>query len=180
MTRVKRTAQQREADLETVQKNWLKGLTHREIADLINEMRGYSPPLSRRQVSKDIQGIRTAIRDRMDRDAADELARIDNLEREAWDEYERSKKTFKMRRKRKTEGGEGPGKTVKEVRKEERLGDPRYLERISWCIEQRCKILGFYDRDQTEKKKALTFAELVALEARTGPDQPETEDQSEK
>ena len=26
-------------------------------------------------------------------------------------------------------------------------GDPRFLERVCWCVEQRCKILGLYAKD---------------------------------
>ncbi|NIP53215.1 MAG: hypothetical protein GWN94_14245, partial [Phycisphaerae bacterium] len=61
-----------------------------------------------------------------------ELARIDQLEREYWQAWEKSKQP----RKRVSQ----TDKTVSR-QTEERTGDPRYLAGVQWCIQQRCKLL---------------------------------------
>lgn len=40
-----------------------------------------------------------------------------------------------------------PVKVIDELRKSGRCGDPRFLERMSWCVEARCKITGILKQD---------------------------------
>ncbi len=65
---------------------------------------------------------------------AEELAKIDNVEREAWVAWTTSK------------GNQTP------------TGDPRFLQNVQWCIQKRCKILGL---DAIEKLM-LTSSDLEA------------------
>ncbi len=65
---------------------------------------------------------------------AKELARVDHLEREYWEAWERSV-------------GEHRTKTLKT---EEINGDPRYLSGIQWCINKRCELLGLDAPSKTD------------------------------
>jgi len=71
---------------------------------------------------------------------AEELANIDNLEREYWDAWKRSQSEQKSKRDE-IEAGV-LSKTVKSRAK--RDGSSVFLSGIQWCIEQRCKILGLH------------------------------------
>lgn len=80
---------------------------------------------------------------------AREMARIDQLERVAWEAWEKSLGENVTVTVKKEGAGEGEDRIEVEVERKEKTvelnGDPRYLERIQWCIEQRCKILGVYE-----------------------------------
>lgn len=80
-----------------------------------------------------------------------ELARIDAIEREAWAQWEASKKEEVGSRaetevlvEQKADGQvvrkPGSERVVRTTRL--RNADPRYMETIRWCVEQRCKLLG--------------------------------------
>jgi len=104
---------------------------------------------------RDIDAIRDEWRrSRMDaygHEQLHELAKIDAIEREAWSQWEASKKEEVATRAETEvqiiEGANGtvvrkPGgeKVVRTTRL--RNADPRYMETIRWCVEQRCKLLG--------------------------------------
>jgi hypothetical protein len=76
-----------------------------------------------------------------DQAITEELARIDQLEREAWGEWERSKTVREKSKTTKAQRQKGDESTA-QLEREGRLGDPRYLERVAWCIERRIKLLG--------------------------------------
>lgn len=79
---------------------------------------------------------------------ARELARIDNLEMTYFEAWDRSLDPFKS----KVIKAKGNPKTEEELKAnaeqtlktEDRNGDPRFLQGVQWCIEQRCQILGIY------------------------------------
>jgi len=70
-----------------------------------------------------------------------ELARIDRLEREYWDAWERSKEDKETVTKEKTEG-EKAGRAKVQMRSEGQTGNPAFLSGLQWCVERRCKLLG--------------------------------------
>ena len=72
---------------------------------------------------------------------ARELARVDELERTCWTEWEASKQEKHSTIREQVDGAQGTRKKA-QMKQEERLGDPRYLQGVQWCIERRCKILG--------------------------------------
>jgi hypothetical protein len=108
--------------------------------------------VSRTTISDDLAAIRKEWLNRavaaFDQRRAEELARIDRLEAEAWDAWERSKRDAQTIRASTTKGRvDGQGKPLPDlVRTDETLegqvGDPRFLERIGWCIQKRCEITG--------------------------------------
>ena len=72
-----------------------------------------------------------------------ELARIDSLELVYWEEWERSKEDMQTTVTERLAGyGDQGARDKARVRKEERLGDPRYLAGVQWCIVKRCNLFG--------------------------------------
>ncbi len=72
-----------------------------------------------------------------------ELAKIDNLEAEAWDSYHKSKApAVETKTETPDKAGDAPavGKVTKTIR--DRLPETQFLDVVRWCIEQRCKMLG--------------------------------------
>lgn len=122
---------------------YCQGVPQHEIADRLGTV-------SREQVKYDLAAIHAewaAKRDRLlDEHKAEQLAKIDVMEREYWAEYLRSKEPFKrtVKHAESAKDEKQPQPTRAVVTTEERLGDPRYLDGARWCIEQRCKILGLY------------------------------------
>jgi len=99
---------------------------------------------------------------------AEQLAKLDLLELEAWQAWDRSKidKSGKSVEK--------SGEDEKRVKawSEGRLPDPRYLQVIQHCIERRCKILGLDQPDQhrhihseqTQEERAVAALSDTELE----------------
>jgi hypothetical protein len=123
---------------------YLQGKLQFEIAQILStdQARGYT--LTQQTISRDLKMIQrdwqrsTIVK--FDEARAQELAKIDNLEREYWRAWERSKTEKKHSEKEKTEGVQL--KEVTRVEKWELIGDHRFLEGIQWCINRRCELLG--------------------------------------
>lgn len=79
---------------------------------------------------------------------AQELAKIDALEREYWDAWRRSQEdneTRTTRAKSSPSDRDNPNASTDleaTTRIEAQAGDPRFLQGIQWCIERRCNLLG--------------------------------------
>lgn len=135
----KRTPAQRTRDLVRTAQLYLQGATQLEIAQEIG--------VSRVQITQDLKEIRAWWQQRtsMDLEAfkAEQLAKLDNLERELWEGWTASKNPTVSNTVSETTAGAKPGKT--RSRKEiTSAGDPRFLDQIQDVIEQRCKILGLF------------------------------------
>jgi hypothetical protein len=122
---------------EEVAQRYLRGENQYQIAEVVG--------VTQQQVSLDLKAIReawlqSAIRD-FDEAKSEQLAKIDVIEAEAWQAWERSRQPREVTLTEQTEGERGSRKAS--VRREGRAGDPRFLERVQKCIEQRCTILGF-------------------------------------
>lgn len=94
-------------------------------------------------ISRDLAAVRavwldSAIRD-FDAAKAQELAKIDEVERAAWAAWERSTKDKEVAVQE-----AGADKKLKKatLRKEGQSGNPAFLSTILTCIERRCSILG--------------------------------------
>lgn len=97
--------------------------------------------VSQPTVSRDLRHVRQEWRSSRIRNfdalQADELLKVDKVEREAWAAFRRS-----VGEKQKTTdntGGENPGTKTVTWRD---AGDPRFLSVIEDCIRRRCAILG--------------------------------------
>lgn len=143
---------------------YLEGKPQWEIATIVNVAQG--------TISKDLTWIReqwtkSAVMDMNERMAL-ELARIDRLEEVMWEAWWRSCqdaegetiRRVKVPQEKMRVGPGGKliptGETEYVVSKElvekyikGRLGDVRYAERVSWCIEMRCKLTGLLKPDKT-------------------------------
>ena len=137
----------RDEQLKRVCNLYLRGITQREIA----RQCGISLPCvvnDLKQIRKDwLQGMITDYDERKQK----ELARIDLVEEQSWWGWERSSRDSRVNETM-VEGE----KSRASVKTHGQAGDPRFLERVSWCIEQRCRIFGFYQHG-SETKVNLTL-----------------------
>lgn len=79
----------------------------------------------------------------LDEFKAEELARIDTLEAEAWDAWNRSKKDAMERRQEWGYDQQGEmRRTAQKALSRNRDGDARFLAVVMECIDRRCKLLG--------------------------------------
>ena len=136
----RRSKFKREQDLVYIAQAYLTGKPQAEIAQELN--------VSQPTITHDLKELQrrwlaASVRD-IDQLKAQELAKIDNLERTYWEAWARSCEdaTTQVKRARK---GTGDETVVQEQRVtvQEQVGDPRFLTGIQWCIERRCKVLGF-------------------------------------
>lgn len=86
-----------------------------------------------------------------------ELARIDAIEREAWEAWRRSQKSAERVR---VEDGPLGAKRSKEVKG--RDGTAEFLRAVQWCVEQRIRILGL-ERLSEQGESASVTALLNSL-----------------
>lgn len=156
MAAAKRTKAQREADLEEVAALYGRGSKLHEIAAHLNARRPYS--LSVPTVCRDVREVvarwRESAASSIDERKAVELARLDELERTAWRDYEGSKRD-RVRRTRETRHGAEVGETILT---EDRIGNPQFLRIVESAINQRCKILGIEDAALIERLERIEEA----------------------
>lgn len=135
---------------------YLRGWTQTRIAEFI----GVAQPT----VSKDLKALQQAWRDAALRDfdeaKARELARLDEVEREAWDAYQRTVGEHVIRTEGVTAGPNG-GPYEKSVT-EDLAGNPAFLNIVTTCIERRCKLLGIDAPQKIEQGEPGSFAALPA------------------
>jgi hypothetical protein len=101
--------------------------------------------VNRSTISRDLKALNArwkeaAVRD-LDAAKGQELERLDQLEAEYWQAWEKSKGPHEVTTTEQTTGGDSD-RTRAAIRTEEQHGDPRYLDGVQRCIEQRCKLLG--------------------------------------
>jgi hypothetical protein len=179
MAAKKRTATERERDLERVVDLHCRGLSQRAIAEALN--------VCQQQVSYDLRLLQKRWREsacaKLEERKAAELARIDHLETVAWTAWERSCQDAQTNSAKRVQGRTTKeGEPLPDLCTSARVtkgqaGNPRFLERISWCIEQRSKIIGIYaqasgtqpaeDPGQhgtlTDEQRAVGFARLLSI-----------------
>jgi hypothetical protein len=117
---------------------YLQGWAQYKIAEVVKVTQG--------QVSSDLKQLskkwkESAMMD-IDKIKARELAKIDKLEREYYDAWDRSKRLRKKIKNTDTSGSKD-GKTEVSIEKEKMVGDPRFLDGILKCIAKREEIIGF-------------------------------------
>ena len=137
----RRTPEQRENDLVFCTDLFLKGYSYRQISDLLNKRNAkmgldYAivPPM---RVYKDLKQLlinwKREHEENIDLYITKELSKLDKIEAELWDAWERSKKRIvsKIRQKKK-----------KKERSETFAGNPRYLDLVLSVQQRRAKLLG--------------------------------------
>ncbi|MDO6466793.1 hypothetical protein [Neptunomonas phycophila] len=134
MTRQKEDIENRRSE---VARQYLQGTYQCDIAVAV----GVSVPTIERdlRVIRD-RWIKSAIRD-FDQIRAEQLAKLDLIESQLWEQWQRSCETIIKTRKEKREATKFPG-TNNTIEKIEQSGDPRYMMGILNIIERRCKLMG--------------------------------------
>lgn len=137
----RRTPEQRENDLVFCTDLFLRGYSYRQIADLLNQRNAkmgldYAivPPT---RVYKDLKQLlinwKREHEENIDLYITKELSKLDKIETELWDAWERSKKRIvsKIRQS-----------GLKTERSETFAGNPRYLDLVLSVQQRRAKLLG--------------------------------------
>lgn len=137
----RRSPEQRENDLVFCTDLFLKGYSYRQISDLLNKRNAkmgldYAivPPM---RVYKDLKQIlinwKREHEENIDLYITKELSKLDKIESELWDAWERSKKRIvsKIRQS-----------GLKTERSETFAGNPRYLDLVLSVQQRRAKLLG--------------------------------------
>jgi hypothetical protein len=102
-------------------------------------------PSQRSTISRDIKAVKdewkaSAVR-AFDEAVGVELAKLDEVEKEAWAAWERSKADRTSSRTNRRTAGERQTDEA-EQKTEKRDGEARWLEVVLGCVERRCKLLG--------------------------------------
>jgi len=130
---------------------YIKGVYQAEIATELN--------LDQSTISRDLKAIQAEwVKNTtldLDHFKGKEIAKIDQVERTAWEGYTRSLEKFKSTittgkgiTEDKETGKVTAGNKDQVVKVEERNGDPRFLDVVMKCIERRCKIMGLDKEDE--------------------------------
>ena len=125
---------------------YLKGWIQADIATEIG--------MSQKTVSNDIKALQkdwlnSALVD-FNEAKSQELAKIDRLEREYWQAWERSCEDAETitEKARASKGSDRPDSVEKTKQAKGQAGDPRFLSGVQWCIERRCKMFGLDEPDR--------------------------------
>jgi hypothetical protein len=120
--------------------------------------------ISKSAVHRDLQAVRRRWRAEADGkygvwiDA--QLARIDAIEGEAWEAYERSKRDAVTVREE--ADGEDAGKRTVETKGQ--AGDAKFLRVMIDCVSERCRILGLYAPKQHDMTSGGQSVKFVAYD----------------
>lgn len=164
----KRTSDQRLADEAMVAMLHLQNLSQEAIAARLNARSGIPYQITQRTISRDIRRIQERWRDTYPEDYAQairtELNRLEIMEAEAFEAWQRSKETKETSLANQINTGKFriiKDKDGKEIRREEIIKtsvrsvrqeqdpNPRYLEVMLQCQARRAKLLGIDAPDKT-------------------------------
>lgn len=133
---------------QVVAERYLRGQTQWQIAESLEVDQG--------TISRDLSWLHEdwleQSREDTDKRLARELKRLDVLEREAWEGWQRSLLTSERTRSKSRSGDRGYDETATDTM-ERRDGNPKFLEIVGRCIDRRLEILGV--------KKSLVKKSLV-------------------
>lgn len=167
MTEHKRSNIQIQRDRQDIADWYCQGMTQAAIAERINADPERLYTLTQQMISYDLKRVQEAwlkstLRD-FDDMRAEQLGKIDRLEREYWRGWERSCQDAETVVKKQKEGGsKEQQKTLKG-----QAGSPAFLAGVDKCIERRCKLLGL---DAPEKKE-LSGGVIITYTGNVSPDE---------
>lgn len=166
--------------MDIIAQLYKRGYSYRQIQEEVKarlDLQSYSL----RTVHKDVNTLLTEWREtrieNIDHAVQLELERIDDIVREAWDAWEKSKQDGDKTRTKQTgmpyqSSGDNPPEaqsedkivTIKLERTTEEVtncGDPRYLEIIHKNLTERRKLMGLYSPEKREVSGDLSFTNLL-------------------
>ena len=133
--------------------------------------------VDRRTVRRDIDAVRAewkAERITTFEAAVDEvLARVGAVEVEAWAAWERSKQERETKTAERIRDEHGTARLKARTVTEPGGGNPAFLDRVAWCIEQRARIVGAYAPQKIaatdeQGRSVIPFDHLRAALGRAG------------
>lgn len=141
--------------MEIIAPLWRKNWTYAEIRKEVMRRLG-KEAYSVGTVCKDVKVLIAQWREQRLNDTEEkittELARLDQVIREAWEMWEKSKQDYNRKSQSQTgvpvEGEKGQPLTIKSIQammwdaEQRGCGDPRYLDVILKALNQRCKLMG--------------------------------------
>lgn len=150
-----------ERDRRNISRMYLRGDLQVDIADALG--------ISQSTVSRDLTYLQKEWQEARINDIDErkrlELAKIDNLELEYWDAWQRSKEDAEVQTiKQKGAIVDGEKQIVPieaQKRTEGQAGDPRFLAGVQWCINKRCELLGL---DAAKKTDVTSGGEKIVFE----------------
>lgn len=167
-----RSEEQREADFVKISDLYLRGCSCRQIAKSIG--------ISHAMIARELQVIRQRWLEEQVKNFDElqqrELLRLDKIECEMWDAWEKSKADQITSTARREDGM--IAKTVNEVKKAQQTGDAQYMQVIMRCIEKRCKILGLDAPEKVQHSGTLNITELIGM-LQDEPEAPAAEAKNE-
>lgn len=166
--RVKREQQNR---MDIIAPMYRHGYTYREMQAEVKarlDLKTYALSTLKQDVDRLVAEWREQRMDDVDKNITMELARIDEIIREAWLAWEKSKEDYDATTQ-KQKGIPNPEtmegivtvqleKTTKGV---QCCGDVRYLELINKQLQERRKLLGLYPAEKRELSGAFTFEQAL-------------------
>lgn len=148
MNTIKRSRMQRMFDRQLLSSMYLRGMKQAEMAKELK--------VSLSTIEVDLRKLRDEWHNGASYDfrsaKMEQLAKIDEIERAAWEAYEASKGEHR----RTTHYDEKVNPRTVTQKEASSSGDAKWLDKISWCVEQRCKILGFH----APKEVAMTHSNI--------------------
>ena len=182
LTAPKRTQGQIQSDRAFIARLYCEAKPLWMITESVNkraEEQGYSYSLTYQAIQFDLKAIRKVWEDQQStwftKYVNEQLARLDHLESTLWHEFyesKREKTTTVVKGKGKKKKGGKPSHVETIVKKENKCGDPRYLEGVVRCIEMRHKLLkpeADTKDEEWAQRKVVLFQQTVDLMAETVP-----------
>ena len=143
--------------LDIIAQLYKRGYSYREIREEVMtrlDLQAYSLQTVHKDVNRLLAEWRETRIENFDHAVQLELERIDEVIKEAWAAWDKSKTDYE-RKKAKQQGiPGGDGEVIC-------YGDPRYLEVIHKNLVERRKLLGLYSPEKKEVTGDLSFASLL-------------------
>lgn len=190
--RNKRTEAEWHEDQIKLARLLVKGIySLQQIADEINKGRPEAKHVTRQTIAANLKELREEWRKarvfNFNEVLTRQLTTLDTIEAEAWEAWERSKASKQVRR----QGGKNKGVPVLDADQKvqfdkgglivrdkseqdfsltevQQVGDPRFLEKIAWCVAERNKMFGLYRKLTDEELDRLIeeeFRRIAELQA---------------
>jgi len=169
--KLKRNNNQMAHDKAVMAELSLKGYTLQRIVDEINgryKASGVAISITTTSVCKELKQIREEWRKsgllNTNEHKMIQLKKLDILEQQYWDSWQRSiEKPVKKTVSKKISYRSGEEMKQSEAKEEDFYGDPRFLDGINKCIQQRSALLGLANEDGTVTNNNL----IITIEEST-------------